>query len=256
MKKSNFINAINFDEQILSNLYDKLQLCINSDINLYSDYFYPPNVWKIIEDMNLDCIIESEGVFEDSERRAIRFSSFNEYGNALKQEIVLMKITNKSRFRELSHKDYLGSVMSLGIKREKFGDFIVDGENCYFPTFADIADLMERELTSVGRNPVDIQILEREKVNIYYKFKSMNILVPSFRIDAVIAKLCSVSRGKAVEIINKGEVLYNYLEVKDKDLSVSFPATISIRKQGKFILENENGVSKKDKRYISVKKFI
>lgn len=256
MKKNNFLNAINFDEQVVSNLFDKLQLCINSDINLYSDYFYPPNVWKVVEEMNLDCIAESEGIFENSERRAIRFSSFNEYGNNIKQDIVLVKITNKSKFKELSHKDYLGAVMSLGIKREKFGDFIVDEDRCYFPTFSDIAELIDTTLDSVGRNPVKIEILEKNNVKVSYKFKAQNILVSSFRIDAVIAKLCSVSRGKAVEIINRGEVLYNYFQIEDKDLSITFPSTISIKKHGKFILEKDNGVSKKDKRYISVKKFI
>ena len=256
MKKSNFLNAIDYDEQIISSLYNKVELSINSDINLYGDYFYPPNVWKKLEEMNLPLIVESEGIFKESERRALKFSSFDNYSGKCKKEIVLIKIENKSKFRELSHKDYLGSLMSLGIKRETFGDLIVDDDSCYFPTFNDIADYIMINLTSASKNPIKIEILEKNSIKVSYNFKKYDIMVASFRIDAIVAKLCGVSRGKAVEIINRGEVLLNYLQVEDKDVIVTFPSIISIRKQGKYIIEKENGISKKDKKYLAIKKFI
>lgn len=252
MNKKEFLDFFNLDEKLeVSKIYEKYKLT-DYGLGTFTESFYPPSIWtKIVKMKNaLKINIDTYGGFSQGERRIVIFQG--EYPVEL--PIKFMGIKNLSKFKVLAHKDYLGAIMSLGIKREKMGDLIVKENCCYFPVFDDVARIIEKELESVGHNPVEIFYVEElvEEVN----FEELIIVVSSQRLDSIVSALTKLSREEAVKQIERGEVFVNYSEEKEKNLKLKEEDVISIRKYGKYKLDSFAGSTKKDKLRIVIKKFI
>lgn len=251
MNKKEFLDFFNLDDKLeASKIYEKYKLT-DFGINAFTESFYPPSIWSKIIEMKklLSTKVQTYGAFFQGERRIIIFEG--EYPVEL--PVKFMCIKNLSKFRELVHKDYLGAIMSLGIKREKMGDLVVKENCCYFPVFEDIARIIESELKSVGNNPIEITYVEEllEEAN----FEEIIIVVSSQRLDSVVGALTKNSREEAVKQIERGEVLVNYSEEKEKNSKLKEEDIISIRKYGKYKLDSFVGNTKKDKLRILIKKF-
>lgn len=252
MNKKEFLDFFNLEDKLeASKIYEKYKLT-DYGLSAFTESFYPPLIWtKILKMKNqLKVNIETCGGFSQGERRIIVFEG--EFPVEL--PVKYMCIKNLSKFKELVHKDYLGALMSLGIKREKMGDLIVKEDCCYLPIFEDVARIVENDLKSVGNNPIEIVYME-ELVN-EVNFEEFIIVVSSERIDTIIGALANISREEAVKKIERGEVLVNYSEEKEKNLKLKEDDVISIRKYGKFKLHSFVGSTKKDKLKILMKKFI
>ena len=255
MNKKEFIEYFSLeDKNSMSHIFEKYELT-NYGIKGITEEFYSPLIWtKLIEIQNkLGVKVDTNGYFSESERRVISFTGDECFGDD-KDNIKLLEIKNMSKFKELGHKDYLGGLMSLGLKREKFGDMVVKGEICYTPTFQNIGDFVINELKVIGRNPVEINFSEETQVN--PNFEDLNLIIASNRLDAIVAAITKLSREESIKKIEKGEVTLNYLIVKEKSTKVRDNSTISIKYFGKYKFMEKLGETKKDKLRIGVKKYI
>ena len=135
MDKKTFIKRFDFcNKSEILPIYDKINLAKKTNNTVYTSIFYTPNVWKTLEGLKeeIGLNICSCGIFEDAERKLIAFSKFDVRNYPIK----LMEIKCKSKFAKLQHKDYLGALMTLGLKREKFGDLILkEDKQCYLAEF-------------------------------------------------------------------------------------------------------------------------
>jgi RNA-binding protein YlmH len=256
MDKKSFLNAINFeDTNLLSNLYDKINLSQKISKPIFTSEFYPPNVWKAVSDMNksFNVNIFTNGVFEDCERRMMCFS----IEQPDKYPIILLKIDNKSKFEKLEHRNYLGAIMALGIKREKYGDLIIEDDSCYIAVSEEISDYILNNLSSIGRCPCKIKtVYNYNEQVIRAKFENMVINSTSMRLDCVVSSLCNISRAKAVDIISGGKVLVDYIEMHEKDRLLDTDIVITIRGYGKFKIVEQLGSSQRGRIKLSMKKYI
>jgi RNA-binding protein YlmH len=256
MDKKNFSNSITFeDKNMLSNLYDKIMLAEKISRPVYTNEFFPPNVWKTIGDIcrSFNINTYSNGIFDDSERRMMCFS----IEEPDSYPIQLIRIENKSKFENLGHRDYLGAIMALGIKREKYGDLILDGDGCYAAVSEEISDYIIYNLSSIGRCPCKVEIIENYIAQgLGAKFENLIIHSTSMRLDCLIGSLCNLSRAKAVEIIQGGKVLIDYVEINEKDKMVQPGAVITIRGYGKFKLVEQLGSTQRGRLKLSIKKYI
>lgn len=235
------------------NLYKKMMLAYEKDIPMFGNDFYPPNIWKFFEDeVKLKGLkVETFGVFNDSERRMI---SFNNLYN-IEFPIKVLKIDASSKFNEVTHRNYLGSLLSLGIERDKIGDLIVDDNICYVAVCADISDYIIMSLERISKNPCKIKEITTGIEDINHQFKNEFILIQSMRLDSVVAKLTKKSRGIAQEIIEEGLVLVNYTVTRSKSFEISKGDRVTIRRYGKFIIGECSGQSKSGKYKIEIKKY-
>ncbi len=235
------------------NLYEKYILCKEKDITLFGNNFYTPNVWKWVEkNFKEESIgVETYGLFNDCERRMICFN--NKYYADF--PIKCIKIINTSKFITLKHKDYLGSILGLGIQRNKIGDLIVDENCCYVPVHLEIAEYILYNLEKIGKTSCKVQIIEDKKDFPKVSLKEEIILVSSLRLDSLICKICNTARSKAVSIIEQGLVLVDYNVVREKSHEVNIDERITIRKKGKFIVGNIIGNSKSGKVKLVIKKY-
>ncbi|MBZ1340751.1 hypothetical protein HZR18_13995, partial [Clostridium botulinum] len=137
MDKEKFLNKVNIeDKSLLLDIYNKAILAEKTGKQLFSSYFCTNNICKASCELAhfLNLKIDIAGVFKDAERQIIGFNVYD----IEDFPVVLAKISYNSKFVNLEHKDFLGALTSLGIKREKMGDLVLKQNNCYVPIYDDL----------------------------------------------------------------------------------------------------------------------
>lgn len=235
------------------NLYERYVLSKNKNITVFGKNFYTPNVWTWFE-KNLssnDVRIESNGLFEDAERRMISFN--NIYDNPFPMKLI--KVENTSKFTNLTHRDFLGGILSLGIERNKIGDLLVDNNRCYVPVHEEIESFILYNIDKISKVVCNVEVIENFELLPKINFKEEIILISSLRVDGVVSKIANVSRSKAQAMIEQGLVLVNYVKIRDKSYELKGEERITIRGFGKFIIGDSIGNSKSGRIKIIIKKY-
>ena len=153
------------------------------------------------------------------------------------------------------HKDYLGSLMGLNLKREALGDILLP-ENApgtaYVFALEPAAQLICRELCQAGRTELSTRLLEAEEIPEFPvpEREKRTATVSSLRLDAVLAAMLHVSRGTAAELIEAGRVEINHLPVEKPHAPVYQDDVFTVRGKGRFRLTALPGKSKKDRSII------
>lgn len=162
-------------------------------------------------------------------------------------------------FREydvLSHRDFLGSLMALGIVRESLGDILVEEGRAVVFAFSDICRHITGQVTKVGRTGVKVSEGFLLPLPCTGTLKSFSVTVASPRLDCVLAAICRISRTAAAELIEGGFVSVNSLVCEKSTRTVKSGDAVSARSKGKFIIDSLEGVSKKGRIILEYKKYI
>lgn len=170
--------------------------------------------------------------------------------------LTVIRATKAEGSRELTHRDYLGSLVGLGIKRELLGDILVREDGADIIALADIADFILMNYYKAGRTNLSLtQQPIGELVVPQQKRAIVTDTVASLRLDSVVASAFGLSRGKAAEAVGRGIVFVNHVEVTKADFSVSEGDKIVVRGKGKACLTEIGGKSRKDRQYITIEKY-
>ena len=146
----------------------------------------------------------------------------------------------------LTHRDFLGSLMGSGIKRETVGDIYVAGGSCDFLVLREILPYVLQNLTSAGRTKLSLQEISLADIQLPQQaVKTVRDTVPSLRLDGIISSGFSISRGKAADYVSAGKAELNYLPCMKGDKQVSEGDLVSVRGLGKLRLEKVGGNTKK-----------
>lgn len=185
-------------------------------------------------------------------KEAEAFLTENEEDNPIC--IVRLK---KDKFTNLSHRDYLGAIMGLGLKREMVGDIKVTDEGADVFCLKASADYICDNLKKSGRGSVIGEILPVSSFsNSDDKYELCFTTVSSLRLDGVIAAFFNLSRSTAAETVNKGLVYVNSSQCLKIDYNIKEGDKIVLRGKGKTVLTEIKGTSKKGKLKIEYKKYI
>ena len=160
-------------------------------------------------------------------------------------------------FGEPGHRDYLGSILGLGIKREWIGDILIDGSNAYVICEKSVIPTILRELTHVSRYGVKCQEMELGEVpQPEHKVKTISFTVQSCRFDTVVGAVFGMSRSAAVKLIKGGLATLNYQECLKVDAEVDEGDVISLRGHGKAVMKEFSGKSKKGRTFVVFERYI
>ena len=152
-----------------------------------------------------------------------------------------------SGYRELSHRDFLGAVLSLGIERDAIGDICVLSP-FEAVLFSDrlMAEFLLENLTRVARDAVKVKAVSLSSdFDGGRKFEPCTDTVASPRADAVVAALCNLSRERAQVLFAQAMVEIDYEPVEKYDRNVDADAVIVVRGYGKFIVRSLSDKTKK-----------
>ena len=178
------------------------------------------------------------------------------FGEAPDDDPLTLLRLDKDRFHTLSHRDYLGALMGLGVKRELLGDIVTDDAGAYVVCLKKAAVFLEEHLTSVGRASVRVNeaplsaLGERADV-----FEERFASVASVRLDAVLAAAFSLSRSKAVSAIESGAVFVNSVQTFKADQRLDIGDKLVLRGNGKALLYEITGESKKGRTHITLRRY-
>lgn len=197
------------------------------------------------------------GGYEGAERVLIRFGSPEELGYETEFPIACIRIAPLARkfADELSHRDFLGALMNLGIERSTIGDIKVADAEAYLFCLDSISDHICGNLAQVKHTSVkcslaeDIGALPREEP------VSVNLHVPSLRADAVLARVCDLSREKSIELFRAGKVYINGRRCENNSRQLKAGETVNARGFGKFMLSGEPRETRKGRLAVEAEVF-
>lgn len=152
-----------------------------------------------------------------------------------------------SGFRTLSHRDYLGALLALGIERDSFGDIALqsDGEAVLFCT-RPIARFLLEHLERIGADAVRVfPYTVDESFTDGRSYRPIHATVASARLDCVVAALTNLSREDAQTAIRTGLVELDFEVAERVELPLDPPATVSVRGYGRYRVRAFDGETRK-----------
>lgn len=202
------------------------------------------------------------GGYEDAERRILIFVPEG-YADTLEAALEMINplsvlhINVAPGSRKPTHRDYLGSVLSLGLDRSVIGDILVHDKGADMIVNAEIVDFLLSEFHSAGHTNLQITASEIEKLEVpEQRVKALRDTLSSPRLDNVVSAAFHISRSEAVRAIKGGIVFVNHEEITKVDKRIDEGDTIVLRGKGKAILTELSGLSKKGRTWAEFKVFI
>ena len=198
-----------------------------------------------------DCQFLLTGGSDTTERKAGFFLPFwiTPEELDLSEHLRAVKIT--AGFGTPGHRDYLGSILGLGIRREWIGDIILEDNVAYVVCLPSVQRVLLEQLEHVGRCGVKVAAIGLDELPLQKrKIKPMNFTVQSLRLDAVASGLFRLSRTQAAEKIRMGLVSLNYSECLRPDAPVAPGDVLSLRGAGKGSITAIGGTSKKGRQFV------
>lgn len=155
----------------------------------------------------------------------------------------------------LSHRDFLGAVLSLGVERRAVGDILVSDGSCVLFLDANILPFVLQNLDKVGGARVTCGETDAAGVGRSDSFIPIEGTIASARLDCVVATLLHVSRGEAARVVESGRVSVDYEPCEKPARPVSDGAAVSVRGSGRFEILQIGPATKKGRLRFSARKF-
>ncbi|WP_277287916.1 RNA-binding protein [Veillonella montpellierensis] len=200
--------------------------------------------------------IVTNGGYTGAERLRIAFVD-SDFKGTVDFGILALQLFWDPRFRLLTHRDVLGSLMALGIDRAKFGDIIMQQGGAQILVDHTVAEFIVQNFTKIAMVTIEVtqipltSILPKEE-----KVKEIRTTVPSLRLDAVASSGFSMSRTKLVDAIRAGLLQVNWQPAKGPSQEVKEGDIISMRGRGRMQVDSITGTTKKGRMGVYLKRFI
>ena len=235
---------MNEEEVLVGRIQDLAEQCYHRDVPSHTEFLTLAE-----QDLFYRTVNKIPGVryvlsggYEAAERKAALFlPSYAEDGDASMLPIAVVRISplNEKFADALSHRDFLGSLMNLGVERYKLGDYIC-------------AELKKVRHTSVY---CEVEAGLPEELT-EPKTERKEGSVASVRLDAVLSLAFSSSRSKMVPLIEGGQVFINGKLVTSPSASLKEDDLVTVRHMGKFRYVGVQNQTKKGRLYVAVERFV
>ena len=193
-----------------------------------------------------------------AERVMIRFGSEEELGYSLPFPISIIRAEPVSRkfADKLSHRDFLGAIMNLGIERDVLGDIVIIDNVGYIFAKEDIATYIADSLTKVKHTDMKVSIAEELPAGELYRTEQRTVQVSGERLDAIVAKVFSLSREDAQTLFKKRLVFVDGRCTENTSYTPKEKEKISVRGHGRFIYLGCQSLSRKGKLNVGVDLYV
>lgn len=188
------------------------------------------------------------GGYDGSERmRAIIQYAYYEPPQENDFQIVIYHAKYNDTYSKIGHRNILGSIMSLGIERNTFGDIYLKNTDIYLFISHEIETYFISNIPNINHQTLKFEKISNLKEIDKGEIEKKNIQVSSMRLDAIIARTMNVSRASSSEIIEGGNVAINHLECKNTSHLCKIGDIISVRKFGRITILEHIKITKKER---------
>ena len=194
------------------------------------------------------------GGADGAERVVIRFGSEDELGYSLPFPISIVKIEpiSPKYADKLTHRDFLGAILNLGIERDTLGDIVIINNVGYLFALDSIAGYIAENLTKVKHTDVLASVSDGLPEGELYKTERRHVQANGERLDAIVAKVFSLSREEAQTLFKRGLVFADGRTIESSSYIPKENEKISVRGQGRFIYIGPQSHTRKGKLNIAV----
>ena len=234
-----------------------------NDVYRLCEKYHSPRFSKFLDEEEISRL-KSEGFlggvlfggYEGCERKIL--GAFPDWMEPSFDEFPIKALHIIKRYeKELSHRNYLGTILSLGIERNKIGDILVLDDGAYVFVLDDIADFIKDNIKKISHcgvyieecNLFDVKIPEK-------KHELLDVIAAALRVDAVLAGLLHISRNDAKSYLSSGYVKVNHTEIKEADFEVKENDLLSIRGFGRTEIFSVGNKTRSDRVHITIKKYL
>lgn len=163
-------------------------------------------------------------------------------------ELTIYELSYSAKFTTLKHRQILGTLMSVGLKREKFGDIWIEGDRVQFVVAKEVASYLEMNISKMGKAGVKFHEVHADQVmQVTEQWKESQVTVSSMRLDTVLSALANISRQKSQTLVQQGRVKVNWKLVENPSYEIRESDVLSTRGIGRMKIFSIEGKTKKDK---------
>ncbi|MBO5935067.1 MAG: hypothetical protein J6Q94_06225 [Clostridia bacterium] len=210
---------------------------------------------SVLKKMHLPVKTVFYGGYENAERNIVVFGDETDLGyecfypvRFIKIEPLQMKFADK-----LSHRDFLGSLMGLGIRREMLGDIIINENVAYLVCLDSVADFIINQLDKVKHTSVKCSESNYIPTDVLPELRYEEFIVSSERLDVLISAVYNLSRNESQKRIESETVFCDGMIVTASSFVPKIGTLISVRGSGRFIFDGVLRQTKKGRYVISVR---
>ncbi|WP_167956504.1 YlmH family RNA-binding protein [Anaerosporobacter faecicola] len=248
------------EELLCKRLKDMAYQTYNKGFRTYSDFLNLNEISllltrkKEMPDVEMDLY----GGYEDAERKMVCFYHDTERESYERTfPIYCVKISPRSEkfCDDLSHRDYLGALLNLGIERYTIGDIIIKDKYGYVFCNETMNSYIIQNLTRIKHTDVRCTQEDDGLINITPQFKEIRGTVASIRLDAILSLAFNGSRSSLSSLITAGKVFINSRLVESVSHNLKEGDVVSVRGYGKFIYQEQQNQTKKGRYFVVLKKY-
>lgn len=263
------------EEVFQRHLLDLADLAWQRSITVYSDFLNlnEQNIFHDIQQSFSGVQTKTFGGYDCAERQMVAFipdalsydmelspafEGFRDPSSSCGFPIRCLRISPRNpRFSEdLSHRDYLGSLMNLGVDRSKLGDIVLQEPDALLFCETKMADYLTRELTRVRHTAVCCQAIDCGTLHYEPKLQEITGSVASVRLDALMSLAFRASRSSLVGLIEGGKTFVNGRLTTSNGCRLKEGDLISVRGYGRFRYRGVRSESKKGRLFVTIEKYI
>ena len=250
------------DRVVLARVLDRAEQSQSRGIPTATDFLSPQQQVQAMELLYQAGVPETAyvrlGGYEGAERRLFLFlPDWLEPEDAESQSPIRVIRAAYRPEDKLNHRDFLGSLMGMGIVREKLGDILVGEGSCDLLVLDSVADYLCANWESAGRTHLKLSRVEMCNLHIpQVQCQEVRDTVSSLRLDAIAATGFKLARGKAAALVESGRVQVNWAICQKSDRLLEEGDVVSARGFGKFELAEVGGVTRKGRTSILVRRYV
>ena len=255
IKLTNHIKDIELKNKMFK-VIDKANRCLKHFDVKCTDFLNPYEIKNAVAILNSfnDIRYSVDGGYNDAERKVIFIYPYYMEYEDIKNSLEIVEIEGNFKFKEISHRDYLGAILNLGIVREKIGDIIIHDNFCQVIVDNSICDFLTLNLNKVSRNKVIVNKISRDDIIPNSpNYKEVSFTVSSQRLDCIINGLYNISRQDSLKYINGERVHVNYEKITSPSKEIEDNSLISVRGKGRSIIVNVGYITKKGRIKVQAK---
>ncbi len=245
------------DRMLGSHILDKCEQVLKYHKTQSTDFLNPYQreiAEKIIEQI-AEINYKKEGGYSAAERKRIVIFPEYLFPDLVEKQIKVYQLDGNFAFQKLTHRDFLGALMGLGLQRKVIGDILVHSDFAQIIVAVEVQDIIELKLKKVHQIPVDVKkINEDDIVKPTRHEKEILTTVASMRLDSVASSGFGDSRSKMSRDIENEKVKLNWKIESDPAAEVEIGDLISVRGRGRVKVESNRGISNKGRIKLTLKR--
>lgn len=235
-------------------LLDKIEIVLNRHTLQTTDFLdpYERRLARSILNQFRDIDYSEIGGLEDAERKIILI--YPDYYVLGADDIDLNYLHIYDYAGAFDHRDFLGSILSLGIIREKIGDILIHSDYGQIVVKREISDFILINLHKIGRENVKVkEISSHDLAPMDIEYEERITTVSSLRLDGVLSSVLNLSRNESQKLVQMEYVKVNWEKITRSHWEIEGKDMVSVRGHGRFIVSEILGKTRKGRLRICAK---